>query len=180
MLQGNGYRCIALEGQAAGDHLVHHHTQGIQVGAVVHITAPGLLGRHIMDRTDGLTLAVGVFPGGKMGDAEIGHLYGAVPQQHDVLGLDIPVDDVMVVGMLQSACDLSGKNSHFLGRQAAPAAEVFLQGDAVDQLHDDVIHVSRPGNVINIDNIGMGQHGDGLGLFMKLAAKLLVRGKLLL
>ena len=133
-----------------------------------------------MDGADGLALAVGVFPGGKMGDAEIGHLHGAVPQQHDVLGLDIPVDDVMVVGVLQSTGDLGGKNSHFLGRQAAPAAEVFLQGDTVDQLHDDVIHVSRPGNVINIDNIGMGQHGDGLGLVMELAAELLVRGKLLL
>ena len=82
----------------------------------------------------------------------------------------------MAVSVLQSPGDLGGKDRHLLGRKLAPAAEIILQGDAVDELHDDVFDVPRPGNVIDIDDVGVGEHGDGLGLVVKLAAELLVGG----
>lgn len=34
-------------------------------------------------------------------NAEVGHLDGAVLQQHNVLRLDVPVHDALVMGMLQ-------------------------------------------------------------------------------
>ena len=46
---------------------------------------------------------------GLAGDAEIGYFHRAVPQNHDVLGLDIPVDDAPAVGVFQGLGDLQGK-----------------------------------------------------------------------
>ena len=178
MLQGNRHRGITLKGQTAGDHLIHDHAQRVQVRAVVHMAALGLFGRNIVHRTDGLALAVGALLLGKVCDAEVGHLHRTVTEQHDVVRFDVPVNDVVIVSVLQCPGDLGGKNSHFFGRKLAAAAEIFLQRDAVNQLHNDVIHISGAGNIVNIDNVGMGQHGNRLGFIMELMAELQVRSKL--
>ena len=94
------------------------------------------------------------------------------------MGLDIPVNDIVLMGMLQCTGDLRGKNGHFLGSQLTTAPQILLQRNAVNELHNDVIHVTRAGNVENINNIGMRKHGNGLRLVMELAAELYIRGKL--
>ena len=54
---------------------------------------------------DGAQRLLGQSLGGvfQAGDAEVGHLHAAVPQHHDVLGLDVPVDDAPAVGVAESA-----------------------------------------------------------------------------
>ena len=51
VVEDDPHRGIGLEGQAAGDHLVEHHAQGVQVRAAVQLASPpphGLLGRHVL------------------------------------------------------------------------------------------------------------------------------------
>ena len=105
MLDGHGYGALSLEGQAAREHLVQHHAGGIDVGSGVDPVAPGLLRGDIVDRAKSL-LGQRLSGVGKAGDAEIGHLHAAVTQDHDVLGLDVTVDDAPAVGMAQAAHDL--------------------------------------------------------------------------
>ena len=179
VLDGHRDGRLAVVGRVAGEHLIHDHAQRVEVGAEVDPVALGLLGRDIVHRAQG-------FPGesglgrGHPGNAEVGHLDAAVLENHDVVGLDVPVDDPAAVGMLQCLGDLGGKVQRFPPVEDALLLHVLLQGDTVDELHDDIVHIVRMGHVVDIDDIGMREHGDGLGLGMEAAAKLRILRQLVL
>ena len=50
--------------------------------------------------------AVPARPGGGLGEAEVGHLHLAVGRQLDVRGLQVAVDDAVLVGLLERLGDL--------------------------------------------------------------------------
>ena len=60
------------------------------------------------------------------GNAEVGHLDGAVLQEHDVLGLDVPVDDALLVGTLQGHEDLGGEVDSLLPADGALLLDILL------------------------------------------------------
>ena len=63
------------------------------------MSALGLLRGDVMDASQGF-LRQGVALAHDPGNAEVHHLDRAVFQHHDVMGLDIPVDDPPAVGVL--------------------------------------------------------------------------------
>ena len=143
MLDGHGYGAVPLKGQAAGEHLIQHHAGGIDVGPGVHPVAPGLLRRDIVHGAQGL-LGQGLPLVRQARDAEVGHPDAAVPQDHDVLGLDVPVDDATAVGVAEAPHDLGDEVQRLPPVQLAPLFHILLEGDAVDQLHDDIFHIAAP------------------------------------
>ena len=48
-------------------------------------------------------LGQAVVPSQRPGDAEVGHQGGAVAGEEDVLRLDVPVDDAVLVGVVECA-----------------------------------------------------------------------------
>ena len=60
-------------------------------------------GGDIVHRPQSLLGQGGLGGGHDPGDAEVGHLDAAVPEDHDVLGLDVPVDDPPAVGVCSRA-----------------------------------------------------------------------------
>ena len=181
MLDGHRHRGVPLVGQATGDHLVEHHAGRVDVAAGVDVAAPGLLGGDIVDGAQGLLGQGGLGGGGEPGDAEVGHLQAAVPQHHDVVGLDVPVDDAPAVGVGEGLHDLGDEVEGLPPGQLAPLLlHVLLEGDAVQQLHDDVVQLRRVGHVVHRHDVGVGEHGHGLGLVVEAAAELGVLGQLLL
>ncbi len=170
VLDGHGHGAVALEGQAACEHLIQHHTGGVDVGAGVDTVAPRLLRGNIVH---GAQRLLGQrLPGvGQTRNAEIGHLHAAVPQHHDVLGLDIPVDDAPAVGVAQSAHDLGDEVQRLPPVHAPAALHVLLQGNAVDQLHDDIFPVRVGGHVVDRHDVGVAQLGDRLGFVVEPAAE---------
>ena len=125
-----------------------------------------------MHRADGL-LGHGILGGaGQLGDAEVGDLYAAVPENHDVMGLNVPVDDPPAMGMAQRAHDLGNE---MLGlppvQGGAPALHILLQCQPIHQLHDDIVQPVRPAHVIYRYDVGVGQHGHRLGLIVEPAAE---------
>ena len=166
---------FSVIGRPAGHHLVHHNAQRVQIAAVIHPAALGLLGGNVMhaaQRFSGQSVALGH----NAGNAEVRHLHRAVFQHHHIVGLDITVDNATAMGMLQSLADLHGKVQGLLPVQNALLLHVLLQADAVDQLHDDVIRIVGGGNIVHIDDIGMADHSDSLTLRMEAAAEFLVLG----
>ena len=121
-----------------------------------------------MHRTDGLFadhLALGP---GKTGNAEVHHLDAAVGQQHDVLGLDVPVDNALAVGMVQGLQDLGNEvDGLFPGERAAPLVQILFQGDAVDVFHDDILDLVTHRHVIHLDDMWVIQDRDRLGLVLE-------------
>ena len=167
---------VSLERQPAGQHFVQHHAGGVDVAPGVDPVAPGLLRRDIVHGAQGL-LGQGLGGVLQAGDAEIGHLHAAVPQDHDVLGLDVPVDDAPAVGVAQASHDLGDEVQGLPPVQLAPLLHILLQRDAVDELHHDIFRVTAPGHVVDRHDVGVGQLSDCLGLRVEPAAEILVLGQ---
>ena len=101
-------------------HLVQDHAERVDVDAPVGVAAAGgLLGRHVLGRAEhgaraGQARLGGAPPsaGGDLRDAEVDDLDEvgaavAIGQEH-VLGLEIAVDDALVVRGAERARDLRG------------------------------------------------------------------------
>ena len=170
---GDGHRGLPVIGKLAGEQLIHDHTQGIDIRALIGAAAPGLLGGYIVYAAQGLP-GQGVAVGGHLGDAEIGHLHAAVPEDHDIVGLDVPVYHAPAVGMIQGLGDLGGEMQSLPPADLAPLGHIFLQGHAVDQFHDDIVQVSPGGDVIHGHDVGVAEHGDGLAFRLEPAAELFI------
>ena len=163
VLDGHGDRRVPLVGQAAGQHLIEHYAGGVDVAAGVDAAASGLLRRDIVDRAQRLLSQGRLRGGGQPGNAEVRHLDAAVPEHHNVLGLDVPMDDASAVGMGQRLHDLGDEVQGLLPAQRLPLfLHILLECDAVQQLHDDIFQIGGFAHVIYRHDIGVGEHRHGL------------------
>ena len=170
MLDGNGHRIVPIKGQSAGEHLIKNYTGRIDIAAVIGVVPLGLLRGDVVNRSNSF---IGwVRPVGQARNTEIRHLHGAVPQNHDILGLDIPVNDAPTVGVAEALHNLGNKVKGFRPVQAAPALHILLERNAVNELHNDIVHIAAPGHVIHRHDVGVRQHSNCLGLIVKPAAEL--------
>src|SRR6185312_9827075 len=111
------------EGAAASGHLVEHGAEGALVGAGVERFAADLLRRHVPRRTHqcprrreagGFKIVGG--GGEAAGDAEVENLDAAVGGEHDVLRLEVTVEDAGGVGGGQSGRHRGG-DAPYLGKR---------------------------------------------------------------
>ena len=156
---------IRLKGEAAGEHLKEDDPGGVEVGPLVHdALPPGLLRADVVDRTDGPVRNGPGLGHGDLGDAEVHHLDAAVLFHHDVLGLDVPVNNAVVVGVAQGKHQLDTEGGGNVGTHHPHLLDVLLQGDAGDVLHDDDRVLAVQKDVVDLDDVGVVQGVDGLGL----------------
>lgn len=80
------------------------------------------------------------------------------------LRLDVTVYDTAVVGVLQCPQDLHDKVHRIFPVEHVFAVDVVFQRNAVNVLHDDILHLVRKAHIVNFYNIRVGHHGDCLGL----------------
>ena len=120
----------AGEGRVAGEHLVEHATQRVDVAARVERALPHrLLGAHVRRRTErhpglGHARASGL-RGGEC-DAEVRHERMPSVQQ-DVLRLDVAVDHIVCVRVLQRIPDLARDAQRVVDRQLLLTREPVAQ-----------------------------------------------------
>ena len=108
------------------------------------------------------------------GDAEVGDLHLAVPGEEDVLGFDVPVHDLAVVGVGQHLADLgSDLPGARLGERAHPPQQ-RLEVLPLDELHHDEVDVFVAPGVVELDHAWMGQPGHGLGLALEAGHEIFV------
>src|SRR5690606_32290582 len=139
VVQGQLDRVLGVEGAPAGQAVEGDHAQGVHVRGGQHPGALGLLGGDVgggaHDRAGG-----GEVPGGAgAGDAEVGEDGLAVAGAHqDVAGLDVAVDDAVVVGVLEGFGDRGDDRHQLVGGQGTALGDQVRQGTALDVLHDQV------------------------------------------
>ena len=126
MLHRDLFRGIPVKGDAAGEHLVQQDADRIDVALGVRFLAAGLLGADIVDRADRLVAAAADILPGKPRDPEVHDLDGPVPQQHDILGLNVPVDDPVVVGVLQGLQNLPQEVDGILPPQLPLVVDILV------------------------------------------------------
>ncbi len=133
-----------IEGRGAGGDLVQDAAEGVEVAAVVDLAARDLLGRHVVRGAHGHA-AAGELGGeadvvGEAGDAEVADLHGAVGEPHDVGGLQVAVDDALVMGVAKGRGHLlRDVDDHVHGqRSGVVVLQELAEVAAFEELHDEV------------------------------------------
>jgi hypothetical protein len=124
------------ERQPTGCRTEQHHTEGVQIGTAVHqsLEHPGLLRRHVGDRASHRFLNP---PGRPDRQPEVDELGLPVRQDHDVLGLDIPMYQARPMRRRQRAGHLH-RDPYHPGLVQRATGQQTGQVLARDQIHDQV------------------------------------------
>ena len=152
MLDGNGHRRITVIRRAARQHFVHDNAEGIEVGTAVNLRTLGLLGRDIVDGAERLTRE-GILSGGDAGNAEICDLDAAVLQNHNIVGLNVAVDNPTAVRVLERFTNLGGKMQGFAPVEDSLLLHILLERNTLDEFHDNIVNVIRTRNVVDTHDI---------------------------
>ena len=170
-------RCEAADGQLAGEHLVKDHAEREDVGAVVDFPRlADLFGRHVVERAHDLCVAGerGVLGAGlkQLGQTEVGDLHMAGAVEEDVVGLDVAVDHALVVGVLERVANL-GHHAERLGGCELAGFLRLAEVHAVHVFHDEVKEIARLARLVDEDDVGVAQLGEGA----RLAGEALGKGR---
>ena len=97
-----------------------------------------------------------------LGQPEVENLDLSVAQQKHVLGFQVAMDDPLLVGGGEAACNLDGRigrtrNRHRPGRGRLP------QRLASEELHDEVVPPLVHARVVDLENVRVGQRGNRFG-----------------
>jgi hypothetical protein len=155
-------RCTAPAERAfPSGHLVQDAAQREDVGAPIHGQAGRLFRREIAHRPHHHPRQ-GAERGGRvgidgaraawfdqLGEAEVEHLRVALGRHHDVLGLDVAVDDARLMRGREGAGDVRSDRQP-LGDGAVPTlGQACAQRGAVEVLLDDVLRLALDPDVVH-------------------------------
>ena len=156
---------LADERHAAGEALVEHEPERVQVGAAIEASSAHLLGREVLGRAHHHVVARQVVAAVEtLGDAEVGEQDATVGRHEDVAGLDVAVDEAGAVGGVEGGGDARADVDRQLRAEPGLHVEQLAQALAVDELHDDGLAAAFGEHVVDGDDVGMGEPGDGDGL----------------
>ena len=147
----------------SGRHLEEGAAEGPDVGPPVRPLAPDLFGRHVRGRAQDRLGAGQVGPAFDRGQAEIHDPGLSLAVDHDVGGLDVPVDHAFFVRGLEPRGDLGRDPERFVDRQG-PFRDPLFQAPALDESHGQE-HL--PFGFVDLEDradVGMVEDGGGLGL----------------
>jgi hypothetical protein len=130
---------FAFERDPSRQHFEEDDADGVDVRALAGHFSLDLFGRHVFGRPDhrpGARYPLGLEGAG---DAEIHDLDAPLPVDHDVLRLEVAVDDAEAVGFGQSLADLIGDINGLPRAEPPHHPDHALQVLAADVLHGDVM-----------------------------------------
>jgi hypothetical protein len=157
---------VALERAATREHLVDDGPESKDVRALIRRLAPHLLGRHVADRAeDRAVLGVRLRRGQRLassqchrrhqlGDAEVEDLQPTLLGDEEVLGLEVAVDDALLMRSREALRELKRAAARLLHRQSS-FPQTLAQRAPVQQLGDDVrVALVRP-DVVHVKDVGV-------------------------
>ena len=100
------------------------------------------------------------------GEAEVEDADAAVLADEDVVGFEVAMDDADGVGGGEALAG-GGEDLEDLAPGAALVGEPGAQGLAGDQLHGDEELVVDAADLVDLDDVGVGEAGEGLGLALE-------------
>ena len=182
-MSGNPGRRIGSANRiATRQKLVENDTKGINIAASVNLGGAGsrqLLRRRVTHLAKKITRSSSLdFVLESLGDTQIDQFHGelaiGVEGEHQVIRRDIAMHEALAMQVVESAerlnCDLQGQR-----RRRAIHFEKVLEGQSLDQLHDDKsIARGVDGKVKELSDLRMTQPDGHLGFAQKTSRKVLV------
>ena len=186
---------LPVEGPTAPQHLEEHAAERPVVRPLIDRLASGLLGAHVARRPQehprlrhprgqGGGLGVlprvareGVDPHG-LGEPEVQHLDLSVGGHHDVAGLEVAVDDALLVGDLDGLGDLHADAGGFLHRQRSPS-DLLGEGLSLGHLHHEEALALDVLEAVDPRDVGVGERREDAGLALEPLQPLHVFGEAL-
>jgi len=165
-----GHFRIAAKGTLAGDHLVEHGTEAEDIRPPVERLALSLLGRHIRYGSNDCAV-LRVYSGrvhrnggrffrrhggglGELGEPEVQHFDETTVGDHDIVRLEVPVDNACCRGIGYLNADLE----HLGEAHAFPRYEM-VESFATHVLHDDELRAGLGDNIVDGDDVRMIERG---------------------
>jgi hypothetical protein len=166
VLVGHLDRGLALVRLGAGEQLVGHHADRVDVGAGVAGALGDQLGGEVGDGADEHPAGRGVLGVGAdgLGQPEVGDLDPAVVGDEDVLGLDVAVHDPGAVRGGERGDDRLQQRERPRRRHRALLGDGVAQGVPGDQLHRQEDGAVVLALVVDRHDVGVRQLGRGARL----------------
>ena len=163
---------LPREGFFPGDHFIEHDAERENIGAAVNGFSFDLLRRHVAGRAHNMRCLLDGAELENFGGAEVGDLDGIVRGEHEVGWLDVPMNDVALVGELERAASLLHDAENAGKRKRLMIVEMRLEALALDEFHGDVVEAVFFAGVVNHDDVGVGQKAGGAGFGLEALQKL--------
>ena len=172
-------RVVPLVGRTARDHPIGRGAEGVDVGPRVRRRSARQLGRQEVRRSEHLaTLSVHVGLLHLNGEAEVGDLRGAVRVAHQVVGLDVPVDDPAGLGVDEASSGVAEDPEGFAPVEATLRGEMSFDGASIHELHGQEVLASVLPDVVHRDDVRVIELGGGAGLLAEAIDEGRVAGEL--
>jgi hypothetical protein len=168
VFEQHGHGRFGLVRKLPGDEFEQHHPQRIHIAAPIQRQPVGLLRRHIRRRAD--DHAAGQLAAQHAGDAEVAQVGVAVFIQHDVAGLQIAVDDALLVRVIQRQRHLTQRLFQLIHLGLA-APDELLQAAPGQIAHDDIGQALVLAVIVDGQDVGMFQVGDDIHLALETFVK---------
>jgi hypothetical protein len=111
------------------------------------------------------------------GQAEVGHLHDSLRRHEDVLGFHVPVDDALLVGVLQRGQDLAHDLHGLRGLEGAVLPEERAEVGSPHELHHHEVGVAGAPPVVHGHDVRVREHGGRPGLATEAVDEVLVAGE---
>ncbi len=147
----------------AGQYFVGNDGERELIRASIHSVPLHLLRRHVV-RSAHHDSALRHLLRKNFGNAEVGDFGEGAFVDQDIGGLDIAVNDAFFVGVVEREGDLAQNGKHALGKQGLRAVQDLFKRRTIDELHEDIGQAVLFGNIVDGDDIGMGEDAGRLGL----------------
>src|SRR5690606_10452772 len=140
MLEHGGHRAVGRKRRLALEHLIEDAAERIDVGAVIEVGPVALLRGHVLGGAEHLAGAGQLHGVDAAGDAEVEDLDDGADADgldEDVVGLEVAVEDAVLVGLAEALGDLLGELERLqLGHLAL--LEPLAQALPGEQLHHHI------------------------------------------
>ena len=165
VLHRDRHLVLAGERNLAGQHLVQHDAERVEVRLAADVPSERLLGGDVVGRAEHTAVGRQSVLLERPRDPEVGHLGRALVVDQHVLWLDVAVNDVLGVRQAECARDLDRVRDRLGDRQAPVAADPLLERLALDVFEHDVGAgvggIAVVTGVDHADDVRMRQTSDG-------------------
>ena len=152
---------LALERHLAGEALVQHEAEGVEVGATVQPATAHLLRGQVLGRAHHHVVAGEVVTTTqRLGDAEVGQQHLAVGCDHHVARLHVAVDEPRCVRSVERARQRHADVHGQLGAELALLVQEATQRLAVDVLHHHGLAIAVGDGVEHLHDVRVVHAGD--------------------